>query len=123
LQNLINAAQFQVGAVAIPTGTCDISAPLNLPAVAMQGAGVWHTTIHQRSDTSDAAVYGNGGNSVHARIFNSFNFILTTGTWALQTAAGIGRQQQRHLCGGHGARRLEQCGWIELREAERPFGR
>jgi hypothetical protein len=61
LQNLINAAQSQGKVAYIPEGTYEISSPLSLPAVAIQGAGMWRTVIHQNSDTSGFRCNAGGG--------------------------------------------------------------
>jgi hypothetical protein len=52
LQNCINAAQTQGKIAFIPAGVYKISSPLSVPAVTVQGAGMWRTTIHQVNDTS-----------------------------------------------------------------------
>jgi hypothetical protein len=61
LQNLINAAQSQGKVAYIPSGTYELSSPLSVPAVAIQGAGMWYTTLHQNSDTSGFRVNAGGG--------------------------------------------------------------
>jgi hypothetical protein len=52
LQNCINAAQSQGKIAYIPSGTYKITSPLSVPAVSVQGAGMWYTTIHQANDIS-----------------------------------------------------------------------
>lgn len=61
LQNCINAAQSQGKIAYIPAGTYRITAPLSIPAVSIQGAGMWRTTIHQANDTSGLRVNAGGG--------------------------------------------------------------
>lgn len=61
LQNLINAAQSQGKVAYIPEGTYQISSPLSVPAVAIQGAGMWRTVIHQNSDTSGFRINAGSG--------------------------------------------------------------
>ena len=61
LQNLINAAQAQGKVAYIPAGTYELSSPLSIPAVAVQGAGMWYTTLHQNNDTSGLRVNAGGG--------------------------------------------------------------
>jgi len=52
LQNCINSAASGGKIAFIPAGTYRISSALSIPAVTVQGAGMWRTTIHQYSDTS-----------------------------------------------------------------------
>ena len=52
VQNCINAAASSGKIAYLPAGTYKISNYLTVPAVTVQGAGMWYTTIHQTSDTS-----------------------------------------------------------------------
>jgi hypothetical protein len=57
LQNCINAAQNQGKTAYIPAGTYLISNPLSVPAVTVQGAGMWRTTIHQSNNVTSVVQF------------------------------------------------------------------
>jgi hypothetical protein len=52
IQNCITAAQGVGAVVWIPSGTYRITSAITVPAVSVQGAGMWYTTIHQVNDVN-----------------------------------------------------------------------
>jgi hypothetical protein len=52
IQTCINAAAGVGAVVWIPSGTYRITSALTVPAVSIQGAGMWYSTIHQVNDVN-----------------------------------------------------------------------